>query len=61
MTHLKFREQLVLYLVLSHEENTEIRCVPRGWPSTLEFQKSRIEVKHSLRWQEKNNVVHCAK
>jgi hypothetical protein len=50
----KFREQLVRDLiVLSHEENTEIRGEPRGQSSSSETQVSRLEVKHSLRWPAK--------
>jgi hypothetical protein len=53
-THLKFWEQLVRDLIiLSYEENTEIRGVPRGRPSSLETQMSRLEVKHSLHWPAK--------
>jgi hypothetical protein len=54
MTHLKFREQPVRDLVvLSHEENTEIRDVPKGQPSSSKTQMSRLEVKHSLHWPAK--------
>jgi hypothetical protein len=49
MTHLKFMERLVRDLVLSHEENTEIR----GVPNSSETQMSRLEVKHSLHWPAK--------
>jgi hypothetical protein len=38
MTHLIFMERLVRDLVLSHEENTEIR----GVPSSSETQMSRL-------------------
>jgi hypothetical protein len=41
MTHLKFREQLVMDLViLSNEENFEIHGVPRGQPSSSETEMS---------------------
>jgi hypothetical protein len=60
MTHLNFREQLVRCLiVLSHEEDTDIHGVPRGWPSSLETQMSQLEVKHSLHWAAKGE--ECAK
>jgi hypothetical protein len=43
MTHLIFREQLVRGLiVLSHEKDTEIHGVPRGWPSCLKTQMSQL-------------------
>jgi hypothetical protein len=49
MTHMKFTEQLVMGLtVLSHEGNTKICGVSRGWSSTLETRMSRTDVKHSL-------------
>jgi hypothetical protein len=38
---MKFREKLDRDLiVLSHEDNTEICGVPRGWPSSTETQMS---------------------
>jgi hypothetical protein len=41
MTHLKFREQLFGdCIVLSHKENTEVRSVPRGQPSSSNTQMS---------------------
>jgi hypothetical protein len=54
MTYMKFREQLVRdCVVFSNEENTEIRGVPRGRPSSSETQMSRHEEKYSLHWPAK--------
>jgi hypothetical protein len=54
MTHLKFREQLVL----SHKENTEVCGVPRGWPSSSKTQMSQLELEHSLHWLAKGKEWH---
>jgi hypothetical protein len=40
MTHLKFKEQLVRdHVVLSQGENTEVHGMPRGRPSSSEYQR----------------------
>jgi hypothetical protein len=58
MTHLKFREQLVRELILSHEENTGICGVQRGCSSSLETQMIWLEVKYSLHWPTKGKELH---
>jgi hypothetical protein len=47
------------FFVLSHEEDTKIRGVPRGPPSSSETQMSRLEVRHSLHWPAKGKERHC--
>jgi hypothetical protein len=60
MNHVKFMEQLNgKFVVLSHWENTEISCLPKGEPSSLETRIMRHKVKNCLHWPVKAKELPC--